>query len=147
MIIYDEILKKLSDDCEKYRNCLSDIDELKNAVWQAAQAITYIEKKELRTFLQSAEGRLDMIQFTSENVFEDSLEIVSEIIDRIRTINQDMSIKLNHGEILLRIEPEIGFFIKTITDFGDSVRLSGEEARQLAKVLVIIADKADEMRI
>lgn len=147
MIIYDEILKKLSDDCEKYRNHLSDIDELKTAVWKAAQAITNFEEKELRNFLQSVEGQLDMIQFTSENVFEDSLEIVSEIIDRIRKDNQDMSIKLNHGEILLRIEPEIGFFIKTITDFGDSVRLSGEEARQLAKALVIMADKTDEMRI
>jgi len=41
----------------------------------------------------------------------------------------------------------MGFFIKTVTDFGDSVMLSGEEARQLAKALVIMADKTDEMLI
>jgi len=100
MKIYDEILTKLSDDCEKYRNRLSEIEELKTAVWQAAQTITYSEDKKLRNFLQSAEGKLDMIQFTSENVFEDSLQIVSEIIEKIREIKQDISIKFNNGEIL-----------------------------------------------
>ncbi len=147
MTIYNETLTRLYNDCEKYRNRLSDIDELKTAFWKAAQAITHIEEKELRNFLQSVEGRLDMIQFTSENVFEDSLEIVSELTEKIRKIKRDISIKLNHGEIFLWIEPETGFFIKTVADFGDTVRLSGEEARKLAKALVIMADKTDEMRI
>lgn len=89
----------LYNDCEKYRNRLSDIDELKTAVWEAAQAITHIEEKELKNFLQSVEGRLDMIQFTGENIFEDSLEIISELTEKICKIKHDISMKLNHGEI------------------------------------------------
>ncbi|OQX25852.1 MAG: hypothetical protein BWK80_13520 [Desulfobacteraceae bacterium IS3] len=147
MTIYNDILTMLYNDCKKYQNRLSDIDELKTAVWKASQAITHIEEKELRNFLQSVEGRLDMIQFTSESVFEDSLEIISELTEKISKIKHDISIKLNHGEILLWIEPETGFFIKTVADSGDTVRLSGEEARKLAKALVIMADKTDEMRI
>jgi len=147
MAMYDDILTALSDDCEKYRNHLSDIDELKTAVWNAAQAITNFEEKELRNFLQQAEGQLDMIQFTSENVFEDSLGTVSEITEKICKIKQDISIKLNHGKIFLWIEPKTGFFIKTVADFGDTVRLSGEEARKLASALVTMADRTDEMRI
>ncbi len=92
MAMYDDILTKLYNDCEKYRNHISDMDELKTAVWQAAQSLANFEEKELRYFLQQAEGRLDMIQFTSENIFEDSLEIVSEITEKIREIKQDIPI-------------------------------------------------------
>jgi len=153
MTLYQNVLKNLSDACEQYRNHCMEITDLKNAVWQAARIITSVQERDLRDVLQQAEGELDMIQFTSENVFGDSLRIVSDITEKIRSMmnpeekKQDMSLKLNHGEILLWIEPKSGFFIKTVTNSGDSVRLTGEDARKLAQTLVIMADRADKSQV
>jgi len=154
MTIYQKELKNLMTDCERYRRSHIGTEELKNSVWQTARAITNTEKQELRNFLQRAEGELDMLQFTCEDVFGESLGIVSGITERIAPMldeeNSDrdregVSVELDHGEIWIWIEPDAGFFIKTLAESGDSVRLSGQDARKLADVLVTMADRADKI--
>ena len=85
--IYEEQLRSLSEALAQYRDRRLTIDEIKARVWTTAQEVTSYEDRELRKFLQSAEGKLDMIQFTTdtENIFPASLEIVDAIEERIRT--------------------------------------------------------------
>jgi len=156
MTIYKEILKKLLTDCEKYQSHLIRIEELKNSIWHTSRVIGNVQERKLTDMLQQAEGQLDMIQFTCEDIFKESLKIVSGISEEIRaTIKKTEAlsvsdkdcifVKLDNKEIQLWIEPEAGFFIKAVTEFGDSVRLSGDDARKLAEVLVTMADKADKV--
>jgi len=155
MTIYQKELKNLLTVCEKYRKKHLGTEELKNSVWQTARTITDTEGEELRNFLQQAEGELDMVQFTCEDVFGESLRIVSEITEKITPMlvkeensgrdREGVSVELNHGKIRIWIEPDAGFFIRTLAESGDSVRLSGQEARKLADVLVTMADRADKI--
>ncbi|OQY54907.1 MAG: hypothetical protein B6245_20570 [Desulfobacteraceae bacterium 4572_88] len=55
------------------------------------------------------------------------------------------NVEVAHGEIRIWIEPDSGFFIKMPAESGDSVRLSGQEARKLADVLVTMADRAEKI--
>ncbi len=61
--------------------------------------------------------------------------------------SQFCNFRAKENQNWISIEPKTGFFIKTATDLGNSVRLSGEQGRKLAKTLVMMADKTDEMRI
>jgi hypothetical protein len=51
-----------------------------------------VEELELHKFLQWAEGQLDMVQFTvdQENIFRESLKIVSQIEEQIQQWEQDV---------------------------------------------------------
>ncbi len=151
MTIYREELKRLLTDCEKYKNHLIGTEYLKNSVWQTAQTIISTDEQDLRVFLQQAEGQLDIIQFTCEDIFSESLKIVSDITKTICSATGETEpetghvfVKLDNGEIQLWTEPDSGFFIKTVAESGEPVRLSGEEARRLAKALETMADKADK---
>jgi len=154
MTIYQKELKNLLADCERYRRNHLGTEELKSSLWQTARTITDTEEQELRNFLQQAEGELDMIQFTCEDMSGESLRVVSGITERIMPMlgeeNSDrggegVSVELDHGKIRIWIEPDAGFFIKTLAESGDSVRLSGQEARTLADALVAMADRADKI--
>jgi hypothetical protein len=92
MTIYRETLQDLKTACSKYRRHLLGIEELKAAVWEAAQTIVAVEELELHKFLQWAEGQLDMVQFTvdQENIFRESLKIVSQIEEQIQQWEQDV---------------------------------------------------------
>lgn len=81
MTVYPEVLRSLRDLCHRYRQGLVDIDELKAGIWSAAGQIVHVEERALREFLQSADGKLDMMQFTVDeaSVFGESLKIVSAI--------------------------------------------------------------------
>lgn len=107
MTIYQEELKNLLTACERYRRNHIGAEELKNSVWQTARAITNTEEQKLRNFLQQAEGELDMAQFTCEDVFVESLSIVSGIPERIMPMlkkeisdrdTEGISGELNHGD-------------------------------------------------
>jgi hypothetical protein len=86
MSIYPEALQRLKIACDQYRSHNLGIDELKAVVWQAAQTIVAIEERDLRKFLQWAEGQLDMIQFTTDKevIFRESMKIVSEIQEKVK---------------------------------------------------------------
>jgi len=95
-----------------------------------------------------------MIQFTCENIFEESLEIISGLTEKIASAIEDDSatvtgnereMSMNNGDIRIWIEPDTGFFIRATAESGDPVRLSGEGARKLAEALAIMADRADEI--
>jgi hypothetical protein len=79
--LYPEILLNLKRACERYRGRSLSLDDLKALVWEAASTIVTPQERELRDFLQWAEGQLDMIQFTTDDagVFARSLEIVGRL--------------------------------------------------------------------
>jgi ATP/maltotriose-dependent transcriptional regulator MalT len=81
MSIYPEALQELSDACTRYREHSSSLDEVQAAVWKAVETIVAFEERELRAFLQVADGQLDQVRFTTDEqrVFEESLRIVSQI--------------------------------------------------------------------
>ena len=57
------------------------IEELKQTVWEAAFSIQRWEYCKLRKTLEEIEGRLDLVQFTtnSEGIFDATLPIIKEL--------------------------------------------------------------------
>jgi hypothetical protein len=84
--IYGEQLQDLLTSIAQYSMGRLHLAELKNRIWTTAQTISSYEERDLRKFLQWAEGQLDMVQFTrdADNVFSASLDIVRVIEDRVR---------------------------------------------------------------
>lgn len=80
----------LLERCKEYRLQNVPLDELKQAVWEAAQTIESSDEYEFRKSLQVIEGRLDMVQFTtdSEKVFDTTLPIIHELEE---TLNNALS--------------------------------------------------------
>lgn len=151
MTISQNVLNNLLNDCKKYKEHIIGTEDLKTSVWETARTLSGTDEKDLRDFLRQAEGQLDMIQFTCEDVFEESLGIVSEIMEKIDVRTKPVSdpdkisVETDRGEIQIWIEPETGFFMKTVTESGDFVKLTGDKARELAKILAAMADRADRL--
>ena len=82
---YPESALSLLASCSEYRNGDCDFEVLKAAVWRAAMEISLPQERAIRNFLQHAEGRLDMIQFTVdvEDVSEAALVAVAVIEARL----------------------------------------------------------------
>jgi hypothetical protein len=86
--IYRNTIAMVRQKCSEYRCGTASLDELKAAVWEAAQQIESSDENELRNSLQSIEGRLDMIQFTTENakVFAATLPLVHDLEELMRKV-------------------------------------------------------------
>ena len=82
---YPEQLVSLLSACEKYRSDELDLDALKSQLWKTAEVVVSVEESEFRRYLQSVEGKLDILQATEENVRASSLSIIDEIEARLRT--------------------------------------------------------------
>lgn len=82
---YPDVARRLLVCCSAYRAGVDGLESLKSAVWGAATEISIPQERELREFLQRAEGRLDMIQFTvdAENIREETFAVVAEIEARL----------------------------------------------------------------
>ncbi len=81
---YPDQVKAVLEACLAYQQGKIDFDELKAEIWKGAQAVVAAEEAEFRHFLQSAEGELDMIQFTTEDVRASALDVVRKIESRVR---------------------------------------------------------------
>lgn len=88
MSIYEKTISNLLTSTKNYKQKKIKLDEYQLSIWRAASEIVLIEEKELRNFLQKAEGKLELLRFTvDENMidtFEPSLKIVSEIEKRLQ---------------------------------------------------------------
>lgn len=86
--IYGTTITMLRRKCSEYRRKKASLDDLKSAVWQAAQEIESSDEYELRKSLQTIEGRLDVIQFTtdSDKVFDATLLIVEELEELLQKV-------------------------------------------------------------
>lgn len=86
--IYRDTITKILENCSKYRCNNISLDDLKKAVWEAAQQIESADEYDLRRFLQSIEGRLDLVQFTTDSaeVFDATVPIVQELEDLARRV-------------------------------------------------------------
>ncbi len=78
----------LLERCKEYRLQNVPLDELKQAIWKAAQTIESSDEYEIRKSLQVIEGRLDMVQFTtdSEIVFDATLPIIHELEETLNNV-------------------------------------------------------------
>lgn len=65
MAIYAEALQEVREACTRYRQQSSNLDDLQAALWKAIETVVAVEERELRDFLQRAEGELEMVQFTA----------------------------------------------------------------------------------
>jgi 2-keto-3-deoxy-galactonokinase len=85
MPTYPEAARELLASCDAYIGGLASFAETKSAIWSAAQQIVLVDKRELHDFLQVAEGRLDMIQHTTntDSVFQATLPVVQGARDRV----------------------------------------------------------------
>lgn len=83
--IYPDVAERLLARCMEYGRGVAGLDVLKTDVWWAASQISVPEERALREFLQQAEGRLDMIQFTvnESEVGPASFEVVASIEARL----------------------------------------------------------------
>lgn len=81
MAVYPEALARAKSACLDYRAKCIGIEQLQVAIWTASQEIAAVEEKELRRFLQNAEGKIDLLRFTvdQEALFDRALEVVGEI--------------------------------------------------------------------
>lgn len=82
--IYPDQVRAVLKACLAYQDGKVDLDELKARIWEGAQAVVAVEEAEFRRFLQSAEGKLDVIQFTAEDVRDSVLDVVRKIEARVR---------------------------------------------------------------
>jgi hypothetical protein len=85
MPTYPETAQKLLEACDAYLNRQLGLAEIKNAVWSSAQEIVLVDERGLRDFLQTAEGRLDMVEHTTDAaaVFEATTPVVREVRQRV----------------------------------------------------------------
>jgi len=81
---YPNQLGSLLKACEEYRGDELGLDALKSVIWQTASVVVSVEEAELRRYLQSVEGKLDMLQATDEDVRASSRKLVEEIETRLR---------------------------------------------------------------
>lgn len=76
---YPDQLRALLRACDEYRNGELDLDALKSAIWQTAQVVVSVEEAKFRRYLQSVEGKLDMLQVTREDVRASSLKLIGDL--------------------------------------------------------------------
>ena len=71
----------LLEKCKKYHKRTIALEELKQTLWEAAISIERKENYQLRKTLEAIEGRLDIVQFTtdSEGVFDATIPIITEL--------------------------------------------------------------------
>jgi hypothetical protein len=81
MTPYPEALLELKQGCTRYRRKAIREEELQSCLWKAVQTIVAVEEKELRDYLRSAEGRVELLRFTvnQNQVYEEVLKLVEEI--------------------------------------------------------------------
>jgi hypothetical protein len=82
---YPKAARELLASCDAYLGGSASLAETKSAIWSAAQQIVLVDERELRDFLQAAEGRLDLIEHTTDaaSVFQATLPVVREVHDRM----------------------------------------------------------------
>lgn len=79
---YPGVAERLLTHCRRYRHGSEELESLKAEIWSAASQVSIPEEHELREFLQQAEGRLDMIQFTvDESELKDAVLAISKTIE------------------------------------------------------------------
>lgn len=83
---YPELLEHLRIMLADYRAKRVAISDLQKAVWRTAEAVVSYEDRDLRKFLQSVEGKLDVLQFTIDppEQFTASLDIIAALEDQLR---------------------------------------------------------------
>lgn len=84
--IYPTVLDEVERTCEEYRRRSLTLNDLKAALWKAASEVVAHDERSLRSFLQWAEGQLDMIQFTTDDayLYGRTLEIVERVEEMMR---------------------------------------------------------------
>ena len=87
MATYPEAAHKLVASCDSYLGGVASLAQTKSAIWDAAQQIVLVDERELRDFLQAAEGRLDLIEHTTDapSVFQATSLVVREVRVRMLT--------------------------------------------------------------
>lgn len=85
MSIYVDAINKLLEDSKKYRNNMITLEVYQTSVWNTAEKIVLVEEKEFRSFLQNAEGKLELIRFTidTDKIFNETLKVVQEVEARL----------------------------------------------------------------
>lgn len=85
MALYPDVAVDVAQACRRYRDRLISEEELQQHLWKAAQTIVAIEEKDLREYLQHAEGQLELLRFTvdGDRVYDSALPLVSEIEKRV----------------------------------------------------------------
>lgn len=78
---YPEVVGALRESIAAYRSRELSLESLQASVWDAASVIVDVEEREGRSFLQSAESRLELIAFTTDRdrLFDATLVVVGEI--------------------------------------------------------------------
>lgn len=85
MAIYPQAAATLLEQCRSYQDGALSLQTLKAGVWDAAQTITAIEESAMRDFLQEVEGRLDLIEHTTnrDHIFDQTLPVVAELTSHL----------------------------------------------------------------
>ena len=78
-------LADLSSALERYRANTTSLDDLKATILATAERVTEYDRRDLRKLLVEAEGRLDMIQFTTDSdlIHGTTLPVLDEIEDAL----------------------------------------------------------------
>ena len=88
MTLYPDIVQRVINACRRYRQEEIAVDELQACIWDAACEITALEDREIRALLQSIEGNLEIVQFTSDG--DDARSNTMRIVDRLEAYLQDV---------------------------------------------------------
>jgi len=87
LYIYPKVITELLEVCHKHLQGLASIDELQFVVQRSESMIVALEEKDVRIFLTSIEGELELIRFTVEENLQDleGKKIARKLIDWIQS--------------------------------------------------------------
>jgi hypothetical protein len=87
LYLYPDVLRRLLEATRVYRRREMQLATYKAVLWQAAEDIVAVEERSLREFLQAAEGKLDVIQFTTDEaeLFNATLPTLESMEERLST--------------------------------------------------------------
>jgi hypothetical protein len=86
MALYPRTVARVKAACVEYRSGLIGVEQLQFAIWNASQEIVAVDERELRNYLQNAEGSLELLRFTVDETSlpGKALEVIAGIEDHLK---------------------------------------------------------------
>jgi hypothetical protein len=83
---YPAVARRVLLVCQQFRTAAADLADVKRELWNASTEIVDVDEADYRSFLQQAEGRVDMVEFTvdSSRRHRAVLQIIEEVEGQTR---------------------------------------------------------------
>ena len=80
---YPNVARDLVEACDDFVEGRIGLGEFQSWVLNVADQIALVDERDVREYLESAEGELEMIRFTSDEVLREARRVAAEIRARM----------------------------------------------------------------